>query len=78
MIKTLLILSVGLFGGLWISWPGIVSNENWQCAKEVVNRSKQQKGDVRALMAVSPKTLLKRSNSDQLTNLRLVADACFR
>ena len=78
MIKSFFLLSLGLFGGLWLAWPGIVAKQNWHCVIEVLDKSKQDKTDLRAIMAVSPKFLLERENPSPLTKLRILGDACFR
>tara|TARA_B100000214_G_C23491310_1_gene411792 strand:- start:183 stop:419 length:237 start_codon:yes stop_codon:yes gene_type:complete len=78
MIKTIFVLSIGFFGGLLISWPGIKSRDNWSCAMDVINKSSNNSTDLRALMAVSPKYLVKREEQGKLSKIRIVADACFR
>ena len=78
MIKTFLFLGLGFFGGVWIAWPGIVVKENWTCAKEIALKSKQDRTDLRTLMAISPKFLLERQTSGPLSNIRIIGDACFR
>jgi len=64
--------------GLWISWPGIISLENWECVKEIINKSNKEKISLKALLAVSPNYLLKGTKNDNSTKLRIVSDACFR
>ena len=78
MIKSLLILGAGVFGGLWIAWPGISSKENWRCALEIALKSKEDKSDVRTFMAVSPKFLINRSNHGPFSKVRILGDTCFR
>ena len=78
MIKALIFLGIGLFGGVWISWPGITDKNNWQCVHEVLINSKEENTQIRKLMAVSPKLILKKENKSLLTKLRFVGDTCFR
>ncbi len=78
MIRNFLFILVGLFGGLWIAWPGISDEENWSCAKEIVMKSKEERTDIRAILAVSPKYLLKQGSQGPMDQLRVVGDACFR
>ncbi len=60
-----------------MSWPGITVRGNWSCAKEIVVKSQRERTDFRAVMAVSPKYLLKNKQT-KLEKIRVVADACFR
>tara|TARA_Y100001968_G_scaffold114826_1_gene104228 strand:+ start:1963 stop:2199 length:237 start_codon:yes stop_codon:yes gene_type:complete len=78
MIKTIFLLGVGVFGGLWIAWPGISLKDNWECALDVVTKSRDEKTELRALMTVSPKFLLRKKSSGPLEKLRFVGDVCFR
>ena len=78
MLKTFFLLTVGLCGGLWIAWPGITSRENWACALDIIIQAREDKVDLRAVMAVNPKYILKNNESRKLKKIRLVGDACFR
>ena len=78
MIGNLFFILVGLFGGLWIVWPGIVTQENWICAKDIVIKSQREQVDIRAALAVSPKYLIKRKKLGTMDKIRVVGDACFR
>ncbi len=78
MLRNLFYLLVGLFGGLWLVWPGITRSENWDCATEILLKSREERTDVRALLAVSPNYLLKNKNKDPISKIRIVGDACFR
>tara|TARA_Y100001968_G_scaffold235609_1_gene218813 strand:- start:628 stop:897 length:270 start_codon:yes stop_codon:yes gene_type:complete len=89
MIKNLFFLIVGVFGGLWLIWPEIITNKGWECAKDVVASSNEELTDVESLveslpnkiklgLAISPKTLLKRENLTHIEKLRIVGDTCFR
>ena len=79
MTKKLLLLFIGFFGGLWISWPGIVKEESWLCAKKVIIQSKKGETSLKATMAVSPKFFLSRkSYRGTIGKIRILGDACFR
>jgi len=78
MIKAFIFLGIGLFGGLWIAWPGITNKSNWSCVQEVITSSRRQKANIRSLMAVSPRHILQKESKTSLGNLRLVSDTCFR
>ena len=79
MVKNLLLIFLGIIGGLWISWPGIIKSDSWACAIKVINQSKQQSVSLKALLAISPKYFLnRRSYKGNIGKTRVVGDACFR
>ncbi|WP_320664588.1 hypothetical protein [Prochlorococcus sp. MIT 1223] len=78
MFRTFFLLSIGLFGGLWIAWPGIARRDNWACALDIIISAKEDKVDMRAVMAVNPKYILEKNETGKLKKIRLVGDACFR
>ena len=78
MLKIALLVSFGFWGGLWLAWPGISTKGNWLCAKDIVLNSNQQRTDLRAVMAISPKVLFKMKKASALQKMRIVGDACFR
>ena len=78
MLRNFLFVLLGLFGGLWIAWPGISDKGNWICAKEIVMKSKEERTDIRAVLAISPKYLMGRKRHAPMDQLRIVGDACFR
>ena len=89
MIRNLLFLAIGAFGGLWFIWPQIITTKGWECARDIVASSNEDLTDLESLveslpnriklgLAVSPKTLLKRENLTRIEKLRIVGDACFR
>ena len=89
MIRNLFFLSFGLFGGLWLVWPGISTKGGWECSKDIVfNADKEPTDSVSFLQSLerklkissslSPKTLFKAENLGPMDKLRVVGDACFR
>ena len=78
MLRNFLFVLIGLFGGLWIAWPGIINKNNWGCAKDILLKSKEEKTDIRAVLAVSPKYFLEKKNQQPMEQLRVLGDACFR
>ena len=77
-MKYLFLIFSGLFIGLWSSWPGIVNPNNWECFKDIINKSTKEQISLRATLAVSPNYLLKRKNNKIISKIRVVSDACFR
>lgn len=77
-MKGFLFLISGIFIGSWISWPGIIFPENWECFINIINKSKNEKISLKAVLSVSPNFILKGESNDNKSKLRLVSDACFR
>ena len=89
MIRNLFFLLIGMFSGLWLIWPQIITTKGWDCTKDVIASSSEELTDIESLieslpkkikvgLAISPKTLLKRDNLNRIEKLRIVGDACFR
>ncbi len=78
MIRNLFFLFLGLLGGLWFVWPGIIKQENWVCAKDIVVKAQREQIDIRTALAISPRHLIKRKKLGTKDKLRIVGDACFR
>ena len=77
-MRSFLFLFFGFFAGLYLSWPGLVISKNWKCFNDIITKSAEDKISLKAVMEVSPSYLLKRKNKNNLTKIRIVADACFR
>ena len=69
---------LGIFAGLYLSWPGILILENWKCFNEIIAKSSEDKISFKAVLEISPSYLLKRKNKKASSKIRIVADACFR
>ena len=76
-MKSLLLLFLDLFMGLWKTWPWIVNPNNWKCFEDIINNSTKEKISLRATLDVSSNYLLKRKNKTKISKLRLVSDSCF-
>ena len=68
----------GVFLRSCISWPGIISSEDWKCFIKIINDSRQDKLSLKAALSITPKFLLKSDSMDYFSKLRIVSDACFR
>ena len=77
-MRFFLFLFLGIFVGLYLSWPGLVIPENWKCFNQIIVKSTEDKISLRAAMEVSPSYVLKRKNRKKASKIRIVADACFR
>ena len=71
-------LICGIITGLYLSWPGLVIPENWECFNDIITKSTEDKISIRAAMEISPSYVLKRKNRKTASKIRIVADACFR
>ena len=77
-MKNLSYFIVGIIFGCWLSWPGLISSDNWNCFFQIINKSKKEKLSIKTVMAISPKYLLRGKRKDNASNLRFVSDVCFR
>ena len=77
-MRFLLFIFLGIFAGLYLSWPGFVIPENWKCFNDVISKSAENKISLKAALEISPSYLLKGKNKKTSSKIRIVADACFR
>ena len=77
-MRSILILSSGIFAGLFLSWPGLVIPKNWKCFNDIIVKTSEDKISIKAVLEVSPSYLIKSKNKNILSKIRIVADACFR
>ena len=77
-MRFLLFLFFGVFLGLYISWPGLVIQDNWKCFNQIIAKSAEDKISLKAVLEISPSYLLKGKNKKKTSKIRIVADACFR
>ena len=77
-MRSFLFLIAGIFTGLYMSWPGIVTPMNWKCFNKIISKSSENKISVKAVLEVSPSYLIKSKNKKISSKIRVVADACFR
>ena len=78
MVRFIWFLIFGFFGGLYLSWPGLVVPENWKCFSDIIAKSAEDKISLKAALEISPSYLLKGKNKKTSSKIRIVADACFR
>ena len=77
-MRVFLFMFVGIFTGLYLSWPGLVIPENWKCFNDIISKSANDKISLKALLEISPSYVLKGNNKTKTSKIRIVADACFR
>ena len=77
-MRFFLFLFLGIFVGLYLSWPGLVIPENWKCFYQIIAKSTEDKISLEAALEISPSYFLKAKNKKTMTKIRIVADACFR
>ena len=77
-MRYILFLIIGVFAGLYLSWPGLIISKNWKCFNDVIVKSAEDKVSLKAVLEVSPSYLIKGKNKNTLSKFRIVADACFR
>ena len=71
-------LFLGIFAGLYLSWPGLVIPKNWKCFNQIIAKSAEVKISLKAVLEISPSYFLKAKNKKTTSKIRIVADACFR
>ena len=59
-------LFCGIFAGLYLSWPGLLTPENWKCFNEIIEKSSEDKISFKAALGISPSYLLKSKNKRRL------------
>tara|TARA_B100000161_G_C33529563_1_gene405295 strand:+ start:284 stop:517 length:234 start_codon:yes stop_codon:yes gene_type:complete len=69
---------LGIFVGIYLSWPGILISKNWKCFSDIIEKSADDKISLKAILQVSPSYLIKKKNKNMMSKIRIVADACFR
>ena len=77
-MRFFLILLSGIFVGIYMSWPGILISNNWQCFIDIIEKSAEDKISIKAVLEVSPSYLIKSKKKNMSSKIRVVADACFR
>ena len=55
-------LFLGIFVGLYLSWPGLLIPENWKCFKDVIAKSAEDKISLKAALEIPPNYFLKAKN----------------
>ena len=71
-------LFLGIFSGLYLSWPDLVIPENWKCFNQIIAKSTENEISLKAALEISPSYFLKAKNKKTTSKIRIVADACFR
>ena len=77
-MRLFLFLFLGIFVGLYLSWPGLVIPKNWKCFNQIVSKSVEDKISLKAALEISPSYFLKAKKKKTPSKIRIVADACFR
>tara|TARA_B100000886_G_C20091806_1_gene354194 strand:- start:98 stop:331 length:234 start_codon:yes stop_codon:yes gene_type:complete len=77
-MRSFLFLFSGIFAGIYLSWPGILTPKNWKCFNDIIAKSAEDKISIKAVMELSPSYLIKSKKKNKHSNIRIVADACFR
>ena len=77
-MKIFLFIFFGIFLGLYLSWPGLLIPENWNCFNDIISKSAEDEISLKALLEISPSYFLKAKNKKTTSKIRIVADACFR
>ena len=77
-MRFFLFIFIGIFAGLYLSWPGILIPGNWKCFNEIIAKPAEDKISLKSALEISPSYFLKAKNKKTTSKIRIVADACFR
>jgi len=77
-MRSFFFIFLGIFTGLYLSWPGILIPGNWKCFNQIIAKSAEDKISLKAALEISPSYFLKAKNKKTTSKIRIVADACFR
>ena len=61
-MRVFLLLFLGIFAGLYLSWPGLIIPENWKCFNDIISKSAEDKISFKAALEISPSYLLNGKN----------------
>ena len=68
-MRFFLFIFLGIFVGLYLSWPGILIPGNWKCFNEIIVKSAEDKISFKAALEISPSYLLKGRNKKIFKNM---------
>ena len=77
-MRYFLFLFLGIFAGLYLSWPGLVIPENWKCFNQIITKSAEDKISFKAALENSSQLLPKGLKIKKVLKIKIVADTCFR
>ena len=77
-MRYFLFLFLGIFAGLYLSWPGLLIPVNWKCFKEIIAKSSEDKISLQAALGIFPGYLHNGKNKKTSAKIIIVVDACFR
>ena len=77
-MRSFFFIFLGIFAGLYLSWPGLLIPRNWKCFNKIIANSAEDKISLKAALEVSPSYLLKGKNKKTSSKIRIVAYVCFR
>ena len=58
-MRFFLFLFLGIFAGLYLSWPGLLIPENWKCFNKIIAKSAEDKISLKAALEISPQLFSK-------------------
>ena len=62
-MRFFLFIFLGIFVGLYLSWPGILIPGNWKCFNEIIAKSAEDKISFKAALEISQIYLLVAKNN---------------
>ena len=65
-MRFFLFLFLGIFAGLYVSWPGLLIPGNCKCFNQIIAKSGEDKISLKAALGISTNYLLKAKNKKRL------------
>ena len=65
-MRFLFVFFLGIFAGLYLSWPGLLIPKNWKCFNEIISKSAEDKISFKAPLEIPPSYLLNGKNKNYL------------
>ena len=78
-IQFFLFLTMGIFLGLGVIWPGLITVTGRKCFFKIIKDGRDGNVSLRTIFSITPKYLLKINNVENKYNkILLIGDYCFR
>ncbi|WP_288262782.1 hypothetical protein [uncultured Prochlorococcus sp.] len=77
-MRSFFLLVLGIFTGIYLSWPGIINSKNWKCLFKIIEKSSEDEISFKTVLEISPSYFIKSRNRKMPSKIRIIADACFR
>ena len=78
-LPSFLFLTLGIFLGVGVIWPGIIRETGRQCFLKIIKDGSDGNLSLQTLFSITPNYLLKINNAEnKYKKILLIGDYCFR